>query len=327
MSELSTIATNNFNSEIQNIVNTGLRDDGSKHITGNWDVDGQATLFIDRTNKRIGIGTTTPHQAFELATGHILIPAAANIIWNDGSNGAGVALFRDSGYMYLQAYDQVWTQYTIAAPPVDYSSDAEATLNLYRNYTSGEKEFIELYNQRYGGIGRYGIRIQKRNGGVWQPFVIEHSDENGYNAILCIAPDGKVGINTETPGAPLTIQGSNPTMELYGEIPALLITSDQSGAEQWKIASAYNDPLSMSIIDATKGLQRILLDSNGNLGIGEMSPAHKLDIAGGFGFVPGTSVAPARNNEVVIEATDDTTLTFKLQGSDGTVRNATLTLA
>lgn len=42
---------------------------------------------------------------------------------------------------------------------------------------------------------------------------------------------------------------------------------------------------------------------------------------------PAASVTPAVNGEMVVEATSNTTLTFKLKGSDGTVRSGTLTLA
>lgn len=41
---------------------------------------------------------------------------------------------------------------------------------------------------------------------------------------------------------------------------------------------------------------------------------------------PPASVAPAVNGEMVVEATSNTTLTFKLKGSDGTVRTGTITL-
>jgi hypothetical protein len=42
---------------------------------------------------------------------------------------------------------------------------------------------------------------------------------------------------------------------------------------------------------------------------------------------PPASITPASNGDYVVEATNDTTLTFRLKGSDGTVRSATLTLA
>lgn len=42
---------------------------------------------------------------------------------------------------------------------------------------------------------------------------------------------------------------------------------------------------------------------------------------------PSASLTPANNGDVTIEATNDTTLTFKLKGSDGTVRSGTITLS
>ena len=42
---------------------------------------------------------------------------------------------------------------------------------------------------------------------------------------------------------------------------------------------------------------------------------------------PAASVTPANNGELMVEATNNTTLTFKLKGSDGTVRSGTITLS
>lgn len=65
----------------------------------------------------------------------------------------------------------------------------------------------------------------------------------------------------------------------------------------------------------------------GSMGINESSPDYKLDVNGSLGFTPGASVTPVDNGDVVIEATNNTTLTLKLKGSDGTVRSVALTLA
>jgi hypothetical protein len=42
---------------------------------------------------------------------------------------------------------------------------------------------------------------------------------------------------------------------------------------------------------------------------------------------PPATITPANNGELVVEATANTTLTFRLKGTDGTVRSATLTLS
>ena len=61
---------------------------------------------------------------------------------------------------------------------------------------------------------------------------------------------------------------------------------------------------------------RISVDSNGNT-----------KIAGDLIQTPGSSITPASNGDLVVEATNDTTLTFKLKGSDGQVRSGTITLS
>jgi hypothetical protein len=63
------------------------------------------------------------------------------------------------------------------------------------------------------------------------------------------------------------------------------------------------------------------------MGIGETAPDYKLDVNGSLGITPGASVTPADNGDVVFQLTDNTTLTIKAKGSDGTVRSVALTLA
>lgn len=52
-----------------------------------------------------------------------------------------------------------------------------------------------------------------------------------------------------------------------------------------------------------------------------------LDVLGDLLLRPGASLTPANNGDLVIEATSNTTLTFKLKGSDGTVRSGSITLS
>lgn len=44
-------------------------------------------------------------------------------------------------------------------------------------------------------------------------------------------------------------------------------------------------------------------------------------------LAPAASATPASKGDLLIEATSDTSLTFKYKGSDGTVRSASLTLS
>jgi len=51
-----------------------------------------------------------------------------------------------------------------------------------------------------------------------------------------------------------------------------------------------------------------------------------LYVPGNLTIVPGSSVTPASNGDLVIEATSNTSVTIKLKGTDGTVRSVSLTL-
>lgn len=81
------------------------------------------------------------------------------------------------------------------------------------------------------------------------------------------------------------------------------------------------------IIFSPAGTERVRMLASGNVGIRETSPDYALDVNGTFGFSPGSSVTPVDNGDIVFEATNNTTFTVKLKGSDGTVRSGTLTLA
>jgi hypothetical protein len=65
------------------------------------------------------------------------------------------------------------------------------------------------------------------------------------------------------------------------------------------------------------------------LGINETIPDYLLDVNGSFGITPwiGSTITPVDNGDLTIETTSNTTLTFRLKGSDGTVRSGTVTLA
>lgn len=52
-----------------------------------------------------------------------------------------------------------------------------------------------------------------------------------------------------------------------------------------------------------------------------------VDASGNVVLRPAASVTPANNGDLVVQATSNTSLTFKLKGTDGVVRSGSLTLA
>lgn len=67
----------------------------------------------------------------------------------------------------------------------------------------------------------------------------------------------------------------------------------------------------------------------GALSANQTDPGYRVYVSGSFCIAPGigTTVTPANNGDLVIEATSNTSVTIKLKGSDGTVRSVSLTLS
>lgn len=122
--------------------------------------------------------------------------------------------------------------------------------------------------------------------------------------------------------------------------PAAVVQNDQTGhfrGQGWDGAAFRSSGLirytmiaaAPSASDFESRLTFFLVPS----GSGTLSEAMRLDHAtgltvnGAFNFAPGSSVTPANNGEVMFELTNDTTLTIKAKGNDGTVRTVALTLA
>ncbi len=58
-----------------------------------------------------------------------------------------------------------------------------------------------------------------------------------------------------------------------------------------------------------------------------LSTSARFTINGILEFSPGASVTPTNNGDVVFELTNNTTLTIRARGSDGTVRSGTVALS
>lgn len=73
---------------------------------------------------------------------------------------------------------------------------------------------------------------------------------------------------------------------------------------------------------------RFAINSSGNTTIsGALTVNNDLEVGGNLIQTPGGDVTPSSNGDLVVEATSNTTLTFKLKGDDGTVRTGTITLS
>lgn len=136
-----------------------------------------------------------------------------------------------------------------------------------------------------------------------------------------------LGIGTSSPGYKLDVSATgniSGQFKTSGSINALFLADAGTTPESLYIGTVGND---FRVVTGSNEIMRVT--SAGKVGIGTGSPGYKLHVLGNFGIAPGvgTTVTPADNADLVIETTSNTTLTFKLKGSDGVVRTGTVALA
>jgi len=158
--------------------------------------------------------------------------------------------------------------------------------NLYGNNAKNydhEKPNYHISNTNQGFGGKWGLDIAWFGGiklNAIQSFV---SLKSRYGSIY-VAESGKIGINTENPIAELDVVG-NARFKSYGEYTTLTLgdqANDQiivdnstpkyfGGGYFFRV---HNDNVTKQYIDA------LIIDENGNIGIGTNPPQSKLDVAG-----------------------------------------------
>ena len=161
------------------------------------------------------------------------------------------------------------------------------------------------------------------------------------NLLFLDASTNRIGIGTDAPACPLDVKG-NICMGSVGPGGTFFISGVSAFDDTFIAATGSGTIISnktaLSMIFRTTNTERMSISAAGdiifqkefrvvgNAGIGITASNYRLNVNGSFGFKPGTSVTPVDNGDVVIEATNNTTLTFKLKGTDAVVRTTTLTL-
>ena len=83
----------------------------------------------------------------------------------------------------------------------------------------------------------------------------------------------------------------------------------------------------MMITDAETSASKKITWANVKSSIDSLDNTGDIVVSGDLIQTPSTTMTPTSNGQLVVEATNDTTLTFKYKGSDGVVRSGTISLS
>ena len=108
------------------------------------------------------------------------------------------------------------------------------------------------------------------------------------STIMIVKADGRVGIGTASPDAHVNLHIAGSTYAF------LALEATASGGRQYELFSYATDQ-SFHLYDRTGGGYRLTVDETGNFGVGTITPAYKLDVAGTF-RVTGAITASSMTN-------------------------------
>lgn len=110
---------------------------------------------------------------------------------------------------------------------------------------------------------------------------------------------------------------------IESDVPYALFARNVSYA----VVSAPNNIAIIRAVNAAGSAEHNLLSYGSDNTVTLGAEAAGARIPGNVIFTPPASSSPGENGELVIQATSNTSLTFKLKGSDGVIRSASLTLS
>jgi hypothetical protein len=272
---------------------------GSGGFTNSGTTAGEQ-FFWDNNNKRLGIGTATPTNALTFPTSSTGIALyntadqttnyergslswdtnmlalsatrggtgsvrAVKLISGDVSSSVSLSLV-PSGNPTLSFYGST----TSTARTVSFSNYSVAGLNA----SSGGQEFFTIipYITQTGTASYTAFKVNPTENSVGSGSSYIADFQVGGVSKMAITNAGNVGIGTTD----LTTDVAySQVLKISGTRPALYLAD---GGE--KSFSIYSDNSSLNFRDATAGVVRAVVDTNGNLGIGTASPSYLLSLGG-----------------------------------------------
>ncbi len=254
--------------------------------------------FNDATGN-VGIGTTSPTKKLQIQGGNdngILITDASDnnrvILAPDGDGDGEISLYdqstvlkvliRASGDSFLDGGNVGIGTASPGAPlHIKRDSSLSATQHLIisnTDPTNGNAAYIKFLGSSVVNYGDIGTEFVDRTSGSEDGSLIFSTRVNGAMAEGMRIHNGNVGIGTANPQETLHVRGWIMT-ETAAANPSVHFKDSTSGqVYTLQIDSSNNN---FQLYDNTAGQSRIVVKTDGNVGIGTTNPDHDLEIGTG----------------------------------------------
>jgi hypothetical protein len=257
---------------------------------------------VVRGNDNVLRGAHNAHQADE--TIHLQsstyadrpLPGVAGRKWVTVDGGAYQVWYDDGTRWHDVAGDQVTIDCQAKAAPLN-KGDVVKVVGYNNGLNLPEVQIMASATEIAFGVVQRNV-LANEIAQVVNTGLIEDVDTNGFAIGTILYPNGTGGWTT-----------TKPSSGLYQAFAYVLRGNSNNGV----IFVECSEPKYIESTART-GDTVVLRTSNGSVAATDLT------------LHPSASLTPANNGDLAIEATNNTTLTFKYKGSDGVVRSATLTL-
>jgi hypothetical protein len=250
------------------IGNSSIADNGSTvSVTGNLNVDSN-TLYVDSTNNRIGVLTTTPNETLTVSGS---ISAKDLLKLTGGTTSSNGILFGSDTNLYRSTTNTLKTDDTFVVGGITIpTSLATGTTNTVVTHDSN------TLAQRAIDSRVWGTTLV--DGGGTTNYISKWTDSNTVSSSQVFDNGTNVGIGTTTPNARLTVSGG---ISATGDVSVntgsrLNLATGSTGM------SIFRDAAANGMAFTNNNLTRMFISDDGNVGIGTSNPNEKLTVSGGI---------------------------------------------
>ena len=287
--------------------------------TGGLTID-TSTLHVDASNNRVGIGTTSPSTGLEIKSGmnsdglSILKGSNSSVfLGHNGSGDEGLLHLKDGGTTTIQIYGETGQSSFFNAGNVGIGTTSPSAPLTFGKAVYGEPTSEDFFRIKFNDTGGINNDV-----GIGQPDASSlafNTISNGtirfYNGtddeMMRLDASGRLGIGTTSPSANLESEGNVSSTTQFSGFQGLRIQNANGAAHgvtadinfvagtgsgnrgavigvEYTSTASGNDlyfatnPNSVSSNDTP--IERMRIDSSGNVGIGTLTMNHPLDVQG-----------------------------------------------